>query len=440
MDWLSTILLYTFFLYLSRPKGVFFINLTKKFFRVFGYVLCALMLIVTVFLIICAAAFGTKNVVDVFGANIYIVQMDGFDKAPKGSAILVQKTTAYDLSEGKLVLYSTGSSVNECTLGYVKNIYVVDGQYYLTVSDGTMSSEVGENRLIGRADYSSVFVGTVIEFIKTPFGVFCIAVLPCIALILYDIIRTAASRLPDPEVEPQYKNYSGETGNLEKAAANRRSISVNSDGRASYSKNIQQKTSSGESVLFSYGQKKSVPQNNRPIIPLVDREPTKSAPQNQPTEKPKINPAVMPKTAETPENIAVSRYISNSQNAALQLSSITSEGNTAEIPQLPKRDNGDAFFAQTTSSSLSKGIPTANNAPQIGRQITKRPRTDVSDSANDSVRTPKSAGKRSSQILASKRVEDLIGDDDDIRSKKRITNTMVDDIMSDIKNSDKERL
>lgn len=400
--------------------------------------LCALMLLVTVFLVICAAAFGSKNTVDVFGANIYVVQEEGFDKAPKGSAILVQKTTAFKLSEGKLVLYSTGSEANDCALGYVKNIYVVDGQYYLTISDGEFSSEVAESRLIGRADYSSKAVGAVIRFLKTPFGLFCVAVLPCIALILYDIIRTAASRLPDPEVEPQYKNYA--EGNLQKAAENRR-LSVNREGKASYSGGGT-KGSSGDSVLFTYGRKnagsRQMTQNDRPIIPLTDRTEDKhSSEKDTPVIKSKPNPAAMKaeasdktseNTAVTPENIAVSRYIKNAEQS-------DTNGNTAEIPQIQKRDSGDAFFTQTTSSALSKGIPKPNNAPQIGRQLPKRAKTE--DTENDILRSPKTTGKRSSQILASKRVEDLIDDDDDVRSKKRITNSMIDDIMSDIKRSDR---
>lgn len=405
----------------------------------------------TILLVVCAAAFGSRNTVDVFGMNIYIVQTGGYDKAPEGSAVLIQKTTAYELSEGKLVLYSTGSDVNECALGYVENIYVVDGQYYVTVSDGSMTSEIAETRLIGRADYSSKAVGAVIGFVKTPFGVFCVAVLPCIALILYDIIKTAASRLPDPEVEPQYKNYADETGNLEKAAQNRRSISVNSDGKATYSRSKTQNASDGNSVLFNYGQQKSTARQ-RPIIPLNDKPYEKmkhsaeTADIRAASDKPKLNPAAISPSAkpETPEKIALGKYIANAENTASSAAdnaTVKSDGKTAEIQEVFKHDASDAFFAQTTTSSLSHGLPNVNNAPQIGRQISKRSEPqqskDESASSASAVHTSRTAGKRSSQILASKRVEDLIGDDDDIRSKKRMTNSMVDDIMSDIRKSDR---
>ncbi len=378
------------------------------------------MILLCIFLIVCSAAFNSKDTVSAFGANIYIVQADGYDKAPKGSAVLVQKTTSFQLSEGKLVLYTVNSESTQCALGYVENIYVVDGQYYLTVSAGDTSTEISEQRLVGRADYSSKTLGAVLTFIRTPFGIFCVAVLPCIALILYDVIRAAASRLPDPEVEPLYKN-SDETGNLDRAVSNRRAISVNSDGKASYSKRKPDNASSGEDVLFTYGKRKN-PAAARPIIPLTDKkpEPPKPAP------KPKLDTSAAPSKPATPENVAVSRYVSMSENGKP----------SSSAPQIPGSGSADAFFTQTTSSPLSKGIPKQNVVPQIGRQVSARRKPDSEPLGEAEMpRSAKTAGKRSSQILASKRVEDLIDDDDDDRSKKRVSNSMVDDIVSGMKNN-----
>lgn len=378
--------------------------------RGFGYTICTILPLLCVFLIVCSSAFSAKETVDVFGMNIYIVEAEGFEKAPKGSVVLVQKTTAYSLSEGKLVLYSESTDNKDCSLGYVENIYVVDGQYYLTVSDGEKSVEVAEQRIIGRADYSSTIAGTVLSFIKTPFGIFCVAVLPCIALILYDLIRAAASRMPDPEVEPQYKN-ADETGNLSKAVSGRRSIAVNSDGKASYAKRKDENAGTGDAVLFNYD-------NNRNTNAPKKRPADKTASIEKPIvpEKPKLNPAAMaPKKPVTTDTTSIKKI-----------------NNTNEIPQIPKREPTDAFFTQTSSSSISHGIPKPNNVPQIGRQIPKQPKEEPT---NEEIvlRPLKSAGKRSSQILASKRVEDLIDDDDDVHSKKRVANSVVDDIISGIK-------
>lgn len=443
------------------------------------------MLILCVILIIAAAGFGSRQVVNVFGYNIYIVQAEGFDKAPKGSAIIVKKASAFGIESGKLILYEKGGEGEQYALGYVKEPHVEDGVYYLTVTDNVSTLEVPEVRLVGVADYSSVFVGSVIGFIKTPFGIFCIAVMPCLALILYDIIRAVASRLPEPEVEPQIKNYREEV-------VTQKNISVKGDGKAAYSK-----TSGGGSaadaddVLFNYSPKKqSARQADRPIIPLTNRGSgnsdssrgnAKSAdvfpagmPRTSNTDdsrdiaKKRVNPGVLPSDMpKTPDAVGVSRYISNSQASG------SASDKTAELPDIRKsRDPGDAFFAQTTSTSAvipKDGVSSANaagslkkqgtsrtrgsvgtgdddlprasagvsrGAPQIGRQVSKRTDRDADDERDDIIAPHRTSGRRSAQILASKRVEDLISDDDDVRGKNRSNDSVVDDIISGINNHD----
>ncbi len=395
----------------------------QKIFRVIGYIFCTLLLILCILLIIAAAAFGSRKTVNAFGFNFYIVETDGIQSAPKGSAVIVSKTTAFDLQEGKLVLYAKADDSDECALGYVQNVYVVDGVYYLTLSDGAASAEVPESRLVGLADYASVPLGHIIEFIKTPFGVFCVAFLPCIALILYDIIRAAAARLPDPEVEPQLKNHSDEE------RISPVNIKVKSDGNAAYSRRAAEKSSAANDVLFDY---------NRPIIPLTDKKSKPSSDRLAKTDMPvserlerlervdgvkRVNPAAISRDEpKTPENIGVSRYISNSE-------SVVVSDKTNELPKLAKkevRDNSDAFFTQTTVSTVSS-LANSKNAPQIGRQRRQ-------DDSEETVSRPaKTAGRRSSQIIASKRVEDLISDDDDIRDQNRIHDNLVDDIISGLK-------
>lgn len=382
---------------------------------------------------ISAAAFGSRNTVNVFGYNLYIVQADGFEKAPKGSAVIVKKTTAYALDVGKLVLYEKEDDPNECELGYVAEIKVIDGTYFLKVSDNTTTVEFPESRLVGSADYSSVAVGSVISFIKTPFGIFCVAIMPCIALILYDIIRVVASRMPEPEVEPQIKNRYDEV-------VTQKNISVKSDGKAAYSRSGSNKDpSAANGVLFNYSQKTSKPAQ-RPIIPLTNRssERTNTLDNSQNGVKKRVNPAAISRTEpSTPETIGIGRYV---QNAKHDSAFEDRSSKTAELPDIgsdtAKRDIRDAFFTQTSAPSAAVRDddpplpPRRGVAPQIGRQIPKR----VNDIEDEPVIKPRrTSGKRSTQILASKRVDDLISDDEDVRDRKRFNDDVVDDILSGIK-------
>ena len=434
---ITTFILYTIFFDLSSAYGGIFINFKKKFFRVIGYISCALLLLLCIILIIAAAAFGSRDTVKIFGFNLYIVQADGFERAPKGCAVIVQKTTAFEVDVGKLVLYEQASDTSKCALGYVTEKTINDGTYYLKVSDNTETVDVPESRLVGTADYSSIIVGTVINFIKTPFGIFCVAVMPCLALILYDIIRAAASRMPDPEVEPQLKNRSDEV-------VTQKNISVNSDGKAAYSRSAKDKNSSAANdVLFNYSPKTAKQQKpaDRPIIPLTDKNSDTVKPMDitQNSVKKRMNPAAINRgEPATPENVGISRYVQNSKR---DTASDDPASKTAELPnigkEVVKRDSRDAFFTQTTSPSAAVRSddpqslpPRKGQVPQIGRQIPKR----VSDSEDEPViKRTKATGKRSTQILASKRVDDLISDDDDIRDKNRIKDDIVDDILSGIR-------
>lgn len=395
------------------------------------------MLILCIILVICAAAFGSGNTVKVFGYNLYIVETDGFERAPKGSAVIVKKAAAYDLAVGKLVLFEKTNDSPECVLGYVTDVDIRDGTFYLTVNDNNTLTDVPESRLVGTADYSSAFVGSVVSFIKTPFGIFCIAIMPCLALILFDIIRATASRMPDPEVEPQLKNRRDEV-------VTQKNISVRSDGKAAYSRNSADKNpSAANDVLFNYSPKavKSQRTADRPIIPLTDRKSDEVKPMDisQNNVKKRVNPAVINRTEPaTPEKVSIGRYILNSGSSTASDPEISK---TAELPdlnrELAKHDERDAFFTQTISPSpavrnddTQSLPPRRGQAPQIGRQLPKRVAEDEEEPV---VKRQKTTGKRSTQILASKRVDDLISDDDDIRDKKRINDDIVDDIISGFK-------
>lgn len=401
---------------LSSTKGDVFINLGKKILRGVGYFFCAILLILCILLVISAAAFGSKNTVSIFGFNIYMVQTDSITTAPKDSALFVQKCSAYDLNENKLILYTKASDNTEA-LGYVKNIYVSDGSFYITVSDNGKDFDLPETALIGRADYTSKILGSVINFIKTPFGIFCMAFLPCIALILYDIIRASAAGLPPPEVVPLVKNAEDDQ------PVNAAGIAVNADGKASYSRNSAGKSpGAADNVLFTYSAKQKK-REERPIIPLTDKKPAaKSEPpaetkpiRTEPprTSPPRTNPgALRPEQPKAPVSTVIGRYTREAERIS---------GKTAELPNIPKKDESDAFFVQSKAPQIT---------PQINRILPEHEKEADSEKTEEQVlsgRTGKTAGRRSTQILASKRMEDLISDDDDSRDKIRYE---VDDILS----------
>lgn len=414
----------------------------KIFFRVLGYVLCAILMILCILLVIASSMFGARKTVDIFGFNIYLVETEDIPSAPKGSAVLVKKGSAASLEEGKLVLYLNANDTP--TLGYVKDLSARDGVTYITVNHKEEPYEFAESKLIGRADYSSVFWGGLIGFIKTPLGVMLIAILPCAALILFDIARVSAANKPEPEVIPKVKNADEEPPHTDVK------LSVDTEGKASYAKDRSIKPLPRDNdVLFSYSGKqksvpKNVPRNERPIIPLTDKktrtinkesEPIGNLPElndSKPSEllapsvtaehsAAKTNPAAIRPEPKATVNTVLERNKQNSEKA----SNDKVPEKTAEIPVLnTKKLDDDAFFAQS-----SVGIKTI---PQIGRQRPAQTPSDDAQPHSTHARLEKPSGKRSTQILASKGLEDLFSDDDDepVTTSRRTDDSAVNDILS----------
>ena len=405
----------------------------KKVFRVIGYIFCAILMILCILLVIAASVFGAKKTVDIFGVNIYIVENDDIENTPRGGAVLVQKGSAADLEEGKLVLYLKDDADDAPTLGYVQDISARDGVHYISVAYKGTIYEFTESKLVGRADYYSKFWGEAIRFIRTPIGIMLIAVLPCAALILYDIIRTAAANRPEPEVIPKVKNADEEQPHTDIK------LSVDREGKALYTRDRSLKTLPKDNgVLFNYSGKQNMSKkepsiSERPIIPLTDKN-TKAAPMPAPSEKTgKKFDIKLPSNSPEPENIAnipaskpEPRTSANTASERYSPSTDNAHEKTAELPALNKKQSGgDAFFAQP-----SAGRPMS---PQIGRQ--RRPQSPSEDESAPRAALPKfekSAGKRSTQILASKNFDDLLSDDDDKSYSRGPNDTAVDDILASI--------
>lgn len=410
----------------------------KNILRILGYVFSAILIVLCILLVIAASLFGSKKTVDIFGSNIYLVETDDIPTAPKGSAVFVKRSTAADLDTDKLVLYLKADADDAPTLGYVKDITARDGVSYLSVTYKDALYEFPESKLVGRADYSSVFFGGLIGFIKTPLGVMVVAILPCAALILFEIARTISASRPEPEVEPKFKNSSEERPHTDIK------LSVDTEGKASYARDRSHKPlPKDSSVLFNYAgkqnnTKKDVPINERPIIPLTDKKPAArtdnklldtgllhSADTAADTERPsteikKLNPAAIRPEPKTPLNVSANR---SPQNYEGESSEKTSE-KTAELPLFSKRADNDAFFAQPSVGKQS--------VPQIGR--TRSARADDSDEFDAPrpyhAKAEKTSGKRSTQILASKGLNDLFSDDDENAYSKNAGDRAVDEILA----------
>ena len=418
----------------------------KKFFRGVGYVICVLLIIMCILLIIQTAMFGAGKHLGLFGVKVYIVENSDLPTAPKGSAVIVKKCAAEDLEAGKAVLYLRSENADNPALGYVENISDRDGVQYITVLYHNEPYEFPEAKLVGAANYSSTIWGGIIRFMRTPLGVMVMAVLPCAALILFDVIRASAAKRPEPEVVPKVKNVDEERHVEVK-------LSVDPEGKALYSKDRNMKTlPQNNGVLYNHTAKQKAtnpetPPKNRPIIPLTDR---KSAPKPEETSGKvsentgRLFDIKLPADKPVSEKFDIAEDITPEDDHALQTAAAPSarpkkaavnsnppvSEKTNELPIIIRKTNDDAFFAQP--SAVGRQI-----APQPGKNAHAHS-SDLNDSNSENAprsshaKPERTAGKRSSQILASKSLDDFFADDDEPHSSRNISDKTVDDILAGI--------
>lgn len=410
----------------------------------FGIFVCVMLFVLCVFMLAVSVIFGSEGLVGAFGYNLYLCEHSDFDGLSSGAAVIIEQCEPYDLTEGNLVLYTIsdkdGADSGQQALAYLEAYEMSDGVYTLTLSDADgVKSTISERALVGKAGWSSPALGMIISFIISPWGVCVMAVLPCLALILYSVLKAAADNRPLPEVVPQLKN--SPTEDKAQAAA----LGVAADGNAQYSRTAAGKSpQTADSVLFTYNSTRKSPAAIKPSAPA--QSPKSSSAQSARTAPAAVKPTATAdkspaaKTEESsqqgavPASVAARRYLDNAVGAQKKLASTAPKSveaaakagaATAELPQIPKKKKSDAFFAQSS-------------APQIGRPADPRSRAvieleDALASAHDKKEQPKKnaepAGRRSADIIAAKARGELTAEDDDSRDRSRYE---VDDILAGI--------
>lgn len=300
---------------------------------------CILLFALCVGMIILSSMFGSESVVGIFGRNIYISETDEFENVPMGSAVIVESCAADEIQPGNLVLYKTSGESPAACLGYTESIDIADGAYSFTVSDSAGEHIVSEGSLVGVAAWSSEFLGGFLTFMMSPLGICLIAVLPCAALIVFEIIRASVSKLPPPEVVPQVKNPPEEEQPSK--------LSVKSDGSAAYLPRGETKPSSAaDSVLFRYktSTDRYQPRQRTNDVPV---HLTEAAAKPKPSETSENKPE---EPAKVPMSVAAKRYVDSTLKPAVS-------GKTAELPNVPQKKQSDAFFTQSSAPQIGGRKP-----------------------------------------------------------------------------------
>lgn len=172
--------------------------------NIIGITLCVLLFVVAVFLGITSMTFYSgenQSAPSIFGYNVYIVKNNDFYQLKNGTAALAQTVWPDEVYSGEIIIYRMGEG-NAVSLGVVRSA---------TLKEAVMSYEIenelgdiitlSQGQLVAKVTHCSDFLGAFIRFATSPFGVMAIAFLPCLGLIIFELVKFIICRLPAPEVE-----------------------------------------------------------------------------------------------------------------------------------------------------------------------------------------------------------------------------------------------
>ena len=182
------------------------IKKTKLFYLTFG-IIDAILLAATVFLLVAAMLFRGGKAPALFGRYIFLAETDAFSAVKKGSALIVDPVELKTINPGNIIIFNDENGEND-RIGEVQDTVSDGGIYTFTVrTDADNNITVGQSRIVGKGMYYSEFLGAIISFAVSPAGVCLIAILPCVAFVIFEIAGIMRRRAPLPSVETVKKQY-----------------------------------------------------------------------------------------------------------------------------------------------------------------------------------------------------------------------------------------
>lgn len=190
---------------LSRLEMIF-IELKHKPAEIILRAVCGVLVFVTLFLLILCMIFSFGgDAPSVLGKNVYIVRTGAFDIIHEGTAVLTSEVPPAELEAGNIVIYRNSDSV--AGLAEIQEAVLYEEVYSFTAmsEQGTMIT-LSQGQIVGKAMQYSDFLGALILFAKSPWGVFVIAVLPCVALLGSELVKFLMNFIAkEDEVSPVRK-------------------------------------------------------------------------------------------------------------------------------------------------------------------------------------------------------------------------------------------
>jgi hypothetical protein len=191
----------------------------RKKAQIIWLIVCAMMLLLTVFLVTLSIMFsGGRNAAEFFGSNLYLVRSDAFTLIPAPSVVIGERVAPAELNPGHIVIFET--SGGRTSIGEITEVGVeVPGDpeqseqseqseeseesegseqretvYFLLTDESGQPQIVAGEAIVARAARTSRFLGFLFNFAASSAGVLVIAVIPCIVVIAGELLKPLFKR------------------------------------------------------------------------------------------------------------------------------------------------------------------------------------------------------------------------------------------------------
>ena len=182
-------------------------SLKNKAFQTVLLVICGLFFVLAIFLGVTAVIYaGGDGAPNIFGSNIYLVKTDAFGFLHDGTAVIASKVPNAEIQPTNIVIFNLENGKPALAQVITSNLY--DGVYSFSVlTENNAEITLSQSQVVAKGMSYSDFLGGLISFATSPFGMLMIAIVPSIIIIILEIVKFAGRIMPQPEIETIKKQY-----------------------------------------------------------------------------------------------------------------------------------------------------------------------------------------------------------------------------------------
>ena len=171
---------------MSRAKELIRIELKRKPAELLIRGLCGFLALFTLFLLTLSLIFTFGgDAPSLFGRNVYIVRTDRVEELKPGTALITARVHPEELQVGNIIIFK--NSEDRKGIAEITSAQESEGVFrFNAVSERGTEMLLTESQIVGKATQYSDILGGLIGFAKSPAGVMVIAVIPCVAILIYE--------------------------------------------------------------------------------------------------------------------------------------------------------------------------------------------------------------------------------------------------------------